>query len=430
MPTEALQTALAELTEKEAETLYYDWPFWARDDQLIPTWNWFIWLLKGGRGSGKTRTGAETVRIWKEDYPRIAIISRTPRELREVCLEGESGLLNICPKWDKPTYEPSKQRVTWKNGAKAFLYSAEEPDVFRGPQWHKVWADELASWTYLEKSPKDGYNAWDNILMGLRLGDNPQMIATSTPRNLKTIKEIIKDKKNNHITTVSSYANRSNLSPKFFETVIKKYEGTRLGRQEIFGEVIDDIEGALWTHNQIETTRIPVDNLNEVLKKIIRIVVSIDPAVTSKPDSDETGIIVVGKDQYNHGYVLDDLSGIYSPSVWADKAIWLYEKWQANYILAESNNGGDLVKSNIESANPSVPVRLVHATRGKVLRAEPVQAMYERREVSHVGIFPKLEDQMCNWDAQAGDESPDRVDAMVHGFTEICIKKRVQFASV
>lgn len=423
-----VRQAIATLTDKEAETLFYDWGFWARDDQLLPNWNWFVWLLKGGRGSGKTRTGAEAVRVWKENYPRIAIISRTPREIREVCLEGESGILNISPHWDKPTYEPSKQRITWKNGAKAFLYSAEEPDAFRGPQWHKVWADEIASWTYLEKAPKDGYTAWDNILFGLRLGDNPQIIATSTPRNLKTIKEIIKDK-GNHITTVSSYANRANLSPKFFETVIKKYEGTRLGRQEIYGEVIDDIEGALWKMSQIDNTRESVDKLDEILSKLVRIVVSIDPAVTSKPDSDETGIIVVGKDIYNHAYVLEDISGIYTPSVWADKAIWAYEKWQANYILAESNNGGDLVKSNIQSANPSVPVRLVHATRGKMLRAEPVQAMYERREVTHVGLHAKLEDQMCNWDAQTGEESPDRVDALVHGITDICIKKKVQFAS-
>jgi len=350
--------------------------------------NWQTWLIKAGRGFGKTRTGAETIRIWKDHYPILHLVGATAGDVRDIMIEGKGGLLESSPNWDKPRYEPSKRRITWENGSRGLLFSADEPERLRGPQCYKAWADELASWRYPE--------AWDQLQFGLRLGNNPQCIVTTTPRPTKVIRELIKDK-HTHVTSGSSYENRANLAKSFFDNIIKKYEGTRLGRQELMAELLEDVEGALWTLKLIDQNRV---NEPPELKKIV---VAIDPAVTNNPDSDETGIVVCGLGINNHAYILTDVSGKFSPRGWAERAVYNYEKWEADEIIAEANNGGDLVEVNIRTVDDNVPIRLVHASRGKVTRAEPVVTLDEQGRIHHVGRFPELEDQMTTWDAQAGD---------------------------
>ncbi len=387
----------------------YRWSIHARDKQKLPEGDWTYWLIKAGRGFGKTRTGAETVRIWKDHFPIIHLVARTAADVRDVMIEGESGLLNISPPWDKPSYYPSTRKIQWRNGAIAKLFSADEPDLLRGPQCYKAWADELAAWRYDE--------AWVQLKMGLRLGDHPQCIITTTPRPTKVIKELVKDP-NTHVTNGTSYENKDNLADAFFSQIIKMYEGTRLGRQELNAELLEDIEGALWTNYIIESNR--VNNL-PVMKRII---VAVDPAVTSNPDSDETGIIICGLGENDHAYVIDDLSGIYSPDTWAMKTVYAYEKYEANKIIAEVNQGGDLVEKNIRTVRSNISYKAVHAFKGKYLRAEPVAALYEQGRVHHVGSFPKLEDELTGWDPTADMRSPNRLDAMVYGITELMIEKK------
>jgi len=402
------------LTGPEKEEIYqrcqvieYDWSLWAREKQRLPKGNWQTWLIKAGRGFGKTRTGAETVRIWKNHYPIIHLVGATAGDVRDIMIEGEGGLLNCSPPWDRPKYEPSKRRLTWKNGSRGILFSADEPDRLRGPQCYKAWADELAAWRYSE--------AWDQLNMGLRLGDNPQVIVTTTPRPTKIIKDLIKDP-TTIVTEGTSYENKANLSPKFFDFIIKKYEGTRLGRQELNAELLEDIEGALWTMRLIDDNRI------KEAPELRRIIVAIDPAVTSTPDSDETGIIVVGKGTDGKCYILEDISGIFTPRQWAERAVYAYERLKADKIVAEKNNGGDLVKVNIQTVDPGLVPKLVHASKGKVTRAEPVVSLYEQDKVKHVGIFADLEDQMITWAAKEGEKSPDRIDALVWGVSELMLE--------
>ena len=390
------------------EEYKYRWSLHAREKQKIPEGDWVYWLIKAGRGFGKTRTGAETVRVWKDYYPIINIVGATAADVRDIMVEGESGILRVSPPWDTPRYEVSKKKLTYSNGTIIKLFSADEPDRLRGPQCYKAWADELAAWRYED--------AWVQLKMGLRLGNNPQCIITTTPRPTKIIKELAKDK-TTHLTNGTSYENRDNLADAFFDEIIKMYEGTRLGRQELNAEILEDIEGALWTSAMIERNRV------KELPNMKRIVVAVDPAVTSNEDSDETGIIVCGLGEDDKGYVLDDLTGIYTPNQWAMKTIYAYEKWEADKVIAEVNQGGDLVESNIRTVNPSVSYKAIRAYKGKYVRAEPVAALTEQNRTKFHGSFAKLEDELTGWDATMSKQSPNRLDAMVYGFTELMLKK-------
>src|SRR5271170_7698324 len=291
---------IAALSLSEAHALLYDWTFWARHSQLPPPGDWRVWLLLAGRGFGKTRTGAELMRarVTARTARRVALVAPTAADARSVMVEGESGILAISPEWDRPRYEPSKRRLTWANGAIATFYSADEPERLRGPQHDAAWCDELTSWRYPE--------AWDMLMFGMRLGADPRTVVTTTPRPAKLIRDLVRDPIC-VVTRGSSYENRGNLAPAFFEQIIRKYEGTRLGRQELEAELLEDTPGALWSHASIEASRL------RSAPQMTRVVVAIDPAVTSGDEADETGIVVAGKDKNGHGYVLADMSGRYPP---------------------------------------------------------------------------------------------------------------------
>jgi len=401
--------------EAVGPALRYRWDFWSRPEQLAPVGDWVWWLIKAGRGWGKTRTGAEWVRGEVESgrRGRFALVARTAADARDVMVEGESGLLAICPSWHRPKYEPSKRRITWPNGALATVYSADEPDLLRGPQHDGAWVDELASWRFPD--------AWDQLQFGLRLGDHPRGVITTTPRPTKLIREIAASKTTS-ITNGRSLDNKANLAPEFFTFIVNKYAGTRLGRQELEGEILEDNPGALWHRANFD------DNRVEKLPQLRRIVVAADPAVTSNADSDETGIIVAGMDSQSpaHFYVLDDLSLSASPDTWARVLVQAYLRQKADRIIGEVNNGGDLVETIIrhveidgKRAGLNASYKAVHASRGKAIRAEPISALYEQNRVHHVGAFPILEDQLCDWDPAVSTDSPDRLDALVWALTEL-----------
>lgn len=395
---------MSRLSNEEAAQLRYMWEFWARPEQLAPPDPWSIWLIKAGRGWGKTRVGAEWVRHMKDSVGRIALIGPTAADVRDVMVDGDSGIIPISPPWDKPEYQPSKRRVVWQNGSVAYMYSADEPERLRGPQHGAAWCDEAGSWRYPD--------TWDMMMFGLRLGKNPKVAVTTTPRPTPMLKQI-QSAPNVVITRGTTYENRANLAASFFDSIITKYEGTRLGRQELEGHDLDDSPGAMWNRDQIDKFRI------RKALEMVRIVVAIDPAVTSKDDSDETGIVVVGKDEFGHAYVLEDCSIKGTPDEWGRAAIQAMNRHQADRIIAEVNQGGDMVRYVLETIDKNVPVKMVRASRGKVSRAEPVSALYEQGKVHHVGVFHKLEDQMCTW--EPGMPSPDRMDAMVWGMTELML---------
>lgn len=396
------------LTEDDARAALYDWRgLWARPNQIQPEGDWRYWLLLAGRGFGKTRTGAETVREWSSSYPRLHLVAPTAADARDVMVEGESGLLSCFPSGSRPVYEPSKRLVRFASGSVAYMFSADEPERLRGPQCAAFWADEVAAWRFPE--------AWDNLMFGFRLGDNPRGVVTTTPKPIKLIKEIINDPYT-IVTRGSSYENRANLAPAFFDSIIRKYEGTRLGRQELMAELLEDLPGALWTRSLIERARV------NGYPQMVRVVVAIDPAVTATEGSDETGIIAVGITANQHIYVLSDGSLRGSPGDWARKACRLLLKWDADRIVAEVNNGGDLVEHNIRAVHPLVPYRAVRASRGKAVRAEPVSALYEQGRVHHVGSFPELEDQMCGFVPGIEGDSPDRMDALVWAVYDLLLQ--------
>lgn len=403
-------TILAELSEDAALALLYDWSFWARDKQLAPEGDWFGWLILAGRGFGKTRTGAEWVidEVKCHGRRRIALVARTAADVRDVMVEGESGILAISPPWFMPKYEPSKRRLTWPNGAMATTYSGDKPDQLRGPQHDGAWLDELAAWRYTE--------SFDQVMFGLRLGDNPQWVGTTTPRPTKLIRELLKDR-SVRVTRGSMQENRANLAAQTIVQLEKKYAGTRLGRQELDGAVLDDVPGALWTHTVIDAKRV---TSHPDLK---RIVVAIDPSTTSEEESAEAGIVVAGVGLDGHGYVLDDLSLRDTPAKWALEAITGFHKFEADRIIGEANNGGDMIEQVLRSVlakgERMPPYNKVHASRGKLTRAEPVSALYEQGMVHHVGSFAELEDQMCTW--LPGETSPDRMDALVWALTELMV---------
>jgi len=398
-------------SQKEAEALLYDWSFWVRPGQLPPAWNWYIWLILSGRGFGKTRTGNELVIRWaREGHTPIALIGQTKADVRDTIIEiGESSLLKISPPWFYPEYEPSKRRVTWPNGVVGIVYSGDEPDQLRGPQHAKAFVDELAKFKY----PRE---TWDNLVLGLRIGSKPQAVVTTTPRPIKILKEMLRDKRT-AVTRGHTLENRANLAPEFINYVLGKYEGTRLGRQELAGEILDDNPGALWKRGAIDELRVKQH------PPLVRVVVGIDPEAANTEDSAETGIIVAGIAPVNgqmHAYVLDDLSIKGTPSGWATAAVTGYYKFSADRIVAEVNQGGDMVESTIRTVDPNAPVKKIHASRGKFTRAEPIAALYEQKKVHHVGYFPDLEEQLCEW--LPGGKSPDRLDALVHCLTELMLQ--------
>ena len=403
------------LTPEQALKIKYDWPYRARPEQLPPPGDWRVWLLLAGRGFGKTRTGAELVRarVGACMARRIALVAPTAADARDVMVEGESGLLAIAPPADRPLYEPSKRRLTWPNGAVATLFSADEPERLRGPQHDFAWCDELAAWRYPE--------AWDMLMFGLRLGDDPRAVVTTTPRPTKLIRALIADPKV-VMTRGATAENRANLAPAFLDQIVKRYKGTRLGRQELDAELLDDMPGGLWQRGIIEATR------TSTAPQFSRVVVAIDPAVSASEHADETGIIAAGRDANGHGYVLADASGRYAPAEWARIAIAAYGARQADRIVAEINNGGDMVEATLRMIDPNVPFSAVRAARGKVARAEPVAALYEQGRIHHIGVFAQLEDQMCSFtsdfDRNAAGYSPDRVDALVWAFTELLVEPR------
>jgi phage terminase large subunit-like protein len=414
LPKWARDQVIESLSPKTAGWLRYEWDARRRDNQKPPPGDWRVWLLLAGRGFGKTRTGAELVRlkVGMRTARHIALVAPTAADARDVMVEGESGLLAIAPPWDRPEYEPSKHRLTWENGAIATTYSADEPERLRGPQHDFAWCDELAAWRYPE--------AWDMLMFGLRLGDDPRAVVTTTPRPTKLIKALVADPKV-VVTRGSTYDNWKNLAPAFLEQIVRRYEGTRLGRQELEAEILEDVPGALWTHGLIDATRV------NTVPSMTRIVVAIDPAVSSDEHADETGIVVAGKDEAGHGHVLADLSGRYAPTEWAKAAIAAYRAHNADRVVAEINNGGDMVEATLRMVDPTVSFAAVHASHGKVARAEPVAALYEQGRVHHLGALPRLEDQMCcfahDYDRASG-YSPDRVDALVWALTELLVEPR------
>jgi phage terminase large subunit-like protein len=386
----------------------WDWQH-ARVDQRPPKWtdDWLVWLLKGGRGSGKTRTGAETTHRVTKAVPRLILIAPTGYDLRETMVEGVSGILATAPPGQRPLWEPSKKKLTWPNGCIGQGFSAEEPDRLRGPQSGFIWGDEPAHWPLVDE-------CWSNMLFGLRMGKHPKVIATSTPKPTKWMRELIAHDRT-IVHSVSTYANLVNLSPLFRDTVIDRYEGTRLGRQELHGEVLEDVEGALWQWEMIEW----IDEAPD----LVRIVVAVDPAGTANAKSDETGIIVLGIGADKVIYVLADYSGKYSPGGWAKRVWAAVDEFSADAVVAEKNYGGDMVKHTLETHAPQVAarVKMVTSRRGKALRAEPIVALYEKHRVKHVGKrgdLSTLEEEQTSWVPGEG-ASPNRVDALVHGATDL-----------
>ncbi len=412
MPSSLLERAVKQagaakvfgtLTVDERKLLPYDWKAWARDNQLPPPGDWSLWLMLTGRGFGKSRSAAEFIRAEVEAgrMSRVALIGRTPADVRDTMLEGESGLLSISPPWFKPTWNPSNRRVTWPNGATASTFSSFKPDELRGPQFDGAWGDEIRTW----------YNAkdtWANLMFGLRLGQHPRAIATTTPLPTVLIKSLLA-LPTTVVTRGTSYENRANLAPSWFAKNIAPYEHTRLGRQEIQGELLEDVPGALWKRAWIRIKAAP---------DLQRVVVAIDPAVTSSENSDETGIIVAGKGVDGEYYILADRSCRLSPDGWARRAVQAYRDFKADKIIGEVNNGGEMVGLTIRTVDANINYKAVHASRGKVSRAEPIAALYEQGKVSHLTAFPELEEQMTTWLPESG-YSPDRLDAVVWAMTEL-----------
>lgn len=399
-----------QLTEEERQQLKYIWRAWARPSQLAPPGDWLVWLMLAGRGWGKTRSAGEFVieEVKAGRAKRIGMIAKTPANARDVMVEGESGLLNISSPDFMPNYEPSKRRITWPNGALATVYSSKEPDHLNGPQHDLIWMDELRTFYTAQE-------VWDMAMLGLRLGQHPRCVVTTTPLPIKLIKDLVKRSQDKIpdviITGGTTYENRSNLAKSFYDQNITRYEGTRLGQQELHAKLLEDVPGALWSRSIIKYKPAP---------DLVRVVVAIDPAVTSKSTSDETGIAVAGKGVDGHAYILADRSARVSADAWARRAVQAFEDFKADKVIGEVNQGGDLVELTIRTVDKNIPFKSIHASRGKHVRAEPVSALYEQGKVFHVEPFTELEDQMCTWLSESG-ESPDRMDALVYALTELML---------
>jgi len=411
-----LEAFFEQLDARELAALRHEWPVWARPEQLPPLGRWTTWLYMGGRGAGKTRAGAEWIRarVASGASRRIALVAATAADARDVMIQGESGLLAISPDWDRPDFEPSKRRLTWPNGAVAKLYSAERPDALRGPQHDTAWCDELAKLTYLEQ-------AWDNLQLGLRLGAAPQQVITTTPRALAALKSIIA-RSDTVLTRGTSYDNRANLAAAFFAEIIRRYEGTRFGRQEIDAELLEDVAGALWTRRMLDAARLAQ---NTASPQMARVVVGVDPSGTrGGDDRDSVGIIAAGRGIDGLGYVLADFTCSLSPAGWGRRIAEAASAHRADCVVAEANFGGAMVESVLAAASVGARVKMVTASRGKIVRAEPIAALYEQNRIKHAGAFAALEDQLVAFttDGYVGGGSPDRADAMIWALTELMLQ--------
>ncbi len=403
---------LRETKPADLAKMYRHWYFSARKSQLPPEGDWTVWMMMAGRGFGKTRSGAEWIRQIAENNAgvRLALLAATYHEGRAVMIDGESGLRAIAPHDNRPRWNNMLRRLQWRNGAQAFLFSAEEPDSLRGPQHHAAWCDELAKWPNAE-------DTWMNLHMGLRLGDKPRVMVTTTPRPVNLLKKLASDS-NCVVTRGATRENAAHLPPAFIANVYETWGKTRLGRQELDGKLIEDVAGALWTREMLEHCFV------RTAPKLARIVVAVDPAVTSGEGADACGIIVAGKSADGHYYVLADktVRGA-SPETWARMVSHAAHSYAADKIIAEANNGGDLVSAVLHNVDEALPVKLVRAARGKSARAEPIAALYERGLVHHAGRFVELEDQMCGLlpggSYKGPGKSPDRADALVWAMAEL-----------
>ena len=434
MSTEELTEAFSKLTPQELEEIMYEWKVWARPNQLAPEGDWRVWLLNCGRGFGKTRTGAEWVREQvKLGFTRIACVGPTKGSVRQVMVDGTSGLLSVCHDGDKtyegihvgkPVWSPTNNTITWYNKANSKkvavveVFSAEDPERLRGPQFERAWCDEICAWFRRDET-------WDMLRFCMRLGKNPKIVVTTTPKPDRVIRSLVEPARLASgevvLTLGSSYENEDNIDL----TEIKAFEGTRLGRQEIHAEILTEAAGALWTKDIFEKcAAYEIEDAVEFAKSLKRVVVSVDPAVTSNKHSDDTGIIVAGVDINGIAYILEDATDKYTPEGWATKAVQLYDKYEADCLVAEKNMGGDLVRSTFKTVDESLPITLVHASKGKFARAEPVSALYEQGKVKHLkGLFD-LEDQCCTWEPLESIGSPDRLDAMVWAIYTLLLKNR------
>jgi phage terminase large subunit-like protein len=408
-----LPEALALIPSEVRRRTLQDWRNWMHPHQKEPAGNdWRLWLILGGRGSGKSRAGAEWIRlkIRYSNHPlRVALVAPSLQEARAVMVEGDSGLLAVHPLADRPRYVPSRREIVFGNGSIAQLFSAAAPDLLRGPQFHLAWCDELAKWRHVERT-------WNTLQFALRLGERPQQAVTTTPRPLPLLKKMIADPQT-VLSRAPTIANAGFLAPSFLGELQRLYGGTTLARQELDGELIDDDPSALFKRSLFDRHR------QSDSPPLARIIVAVDPPVSSTARSDACGIVCAGLGEDDRAYVLDDMTtqGV-SPSRWASRAIALFHARQADLIVAEVNQGGNLVLEILRGIDPAIPVRTVTATRGKYIRAEPVAALYEQGRVSHVGAFPELEDEMCAFTA-CGTRSPDRLDALVWALTELVLRR-------
>jgi phage terminase large subunit-like protein len=414
LPATARGQALQKLSAPELALLLHDWPFWARPAQLPPQGDWRVWLILAGRGFGKTRAGAEWIRSLAIAHPnmRLALVAATYAEGRAVMIEGDSGLLNVGPPELRPVYESSLRRLRWRNGSQALLYSAEDAEGLRGPQHHAAWCDELAKWAHAE-------DTWMNLDMGLRLGLQQHVCVTTTPRPTALLRKLMA-RDDMVLTRGRMVDNSSNLSASFIRSVEQHYAGTRLGRQELDGEFLEDVAGALWSRAQLEACHV------SIVPPMRRIVVGVDPPVTSGAAADACGIIACGLGTDGKAYVLQDatVQGL-SPDGWARAVAQCSAQMQADRVIAECNNGGELVRAVLHQVAPDLPITLVRASHGKVARAEPIAALYEQGRVHHAAHMPLLEDELCGFCAggeyQGPGRSPDRADALVWALTTLML---------
>jgi phage terminase large subunit-like protein len=418
------------LAGMDPEQLLWDWSVWGRPEQQAPPGDWNIWLVLAGRGFGKTRLASEWVReeakYTNTGQRRFGLVARTAADVRDVIVEGESGILNVTPPSERPLYEPSKRRLTWPNGNTATLFTADEPDSLRGPQFTHAWGDEIAAWRQTPDAA--GMTAFDNLRVGTRLGAHPKILVTTTPKRTPLLYKLIEESMKGDIVKItrgSTMDNAGNLASAYLDTMLGVYEGTSLARQELYGEMLEAMEGALWTEEMIEAGRDHAYPFSTPLRCI-----GVDPSVAENP-RDECGIVVVASssehDLYKrNAWVLEDASIHGSPDVWANQVVKMARKWGCP-VVAEVNQGGALVRNAINTIDPTIKVLEVHSKQGKALRAEPITLAYEQQRVHHVGYLADLESQMISWVPGEG-KSPDRVDALVHALTALLIKPPAGFS--
>ncbi len=410
LPPDARREALSALDPAAAELLTFSWSLWRRADQTPPDGDWQTWLLLSGRGAGKTRSGAEWTREQAETGRRrsIALVAPTHQAGRKILIEGPSGLLSIAPPWCRPVYEAASSRITWPNGAVAHLLTSEAPDRLRGFNLDGAWCDELTSW----ENPDE---TWLQMRMALRLtgplGDPPQIVVTTTPKPVKLLTEIMGDP-STVITRASTFDNKANLSPAALAALRSKYENTRIGRQELLGEMLTESDAALWTRDTLDRTRV------SRAPDLVRVVVGLDPSGTRRGDI--AGIVVAGVSDAGHIFVIGDYSLQASPDTWARKAAAAYHAHQADCVVAETNYGAEMVTQTLRHADPGVPVRTVTASRGKAVRAEPVAMLFEQAKAHITGTLPALEDELVTWEPSGAGPSPGRLDAMVWAISTLC----------